>query len=119
MSGQAHGWRPALCRGALWTASVGYGAAVTKDGGYLLVTLREAGKLAVVDLRTMAVVRTFDVGGGPVEVLVRPDGRMAYISCFADGNVAELTMDGEVSAWKVTRSLHSGVGADGLAWAAW
>ncbi len=105
---------------ARWIAlpSVGYGAAVTKDGGYLLVTLREAGKLAVVDLRTMAVVRTLEVGGGPVEVLVRPDGHVAYISCFADGKVAELTMDGEVSAWKVTRSLHSGVGADGLAWAA-
>lgn len=96
---------------------VGYGAAATKDGRYLLVTLREAGKLAVVDLKTMAVVRTLDVGRGPVEVLVRPDGRAAYVSCSPDAKVAELAMDGEVSTWRVARMLPAGVGADGLAWA--
>lgn len=102
-----------------WIAlpSVGYGAAPTRDGRYLLVTLREAGKLAIVNLRTMAVVRTLDVGRGPVEVLVRPDGRAAYVSCSVDAAVAELAIDGAVESWRVSRILPAGVGADGLGWA--
>lgn len=96
--------------------AVGYGAAATRDGRYLLVTLRQAGRLAVVDLRTMAVVRTLDVGKGPVEVLVRADGRAAYVSCSPEAAVAELAIEGEVSGWRVTRMLPAGAGADGLAW---
>jgi len=57
------------------------------------------------------------VGKGPVEVLVRPDGRVAYISCSPDAGVAELAIEGEVSSWKVSRVVQAGVGADGLAWA--
>lgn len=95
---------------------VGYGTAATRDGRYLLVTLRETGRLAVVDLLTFAVVRTLDVGKGPVEVLVRPEGRVAYISCSPDAKVAELAIEGEVGGWRVTRMLSAGVGADGLAW---
>lgn len=102
-----------------WIAlpGVGYGAAVSKDGRHLLVALRETGRLAVVDLSTLTVVRTLDVGSGPVEVLVRPDGKVAYISCSPEGAVAELAINGEVSSWKVNRRLTAEVGADGLAWA--
>ncbi len=96
---------------------IGYGAALTKDGRYLLVALRQSGKLAVVDLQKMASVRTIDVGKGPVEVLMRPDGRAAYVSCSPDAAVAELTLDGDVSTWHVSRMIKAGVGADGLAWA--
>ncbi len=104
---------------ARWVAlpGIGYGAAATKDGRYLLVTQRETGKVAMVDLQQMSVVRTVDVGKGPVEVLMRPDGRVAYISCSPDGEVAELALEGGVANWHVTRMLRAGAGADGLAWA--
>ena len=97
---------------------VGYGAAATADGRYLLVTLREEGKLAVVDLQQMSVVRTIGVGSGPVEVLIRPDSRVAYVSCSPDAAVAEVSLDGGVAGWRVSRMLPAGIGADGLAWAA-
>ncbi|GAC1355221.1 MAG: hypothetical protein NVSMB3_00060 [Acidobacteriaceae bacterium] len=96
---------------------IGYGAATTKDGRYLLVALRETGKLAVVDLKTLTTVRTIDLGKGPVEVLVRPDGRVAYVSCSPDAAVAELAIAGDVAGWHVARMIPAGAGADGLAWA--
>ena len=101
-----------------WIAlpALGYGAAVTKDGRYLLVALRESGKLAVVDLKKFEVARTLDVGKGPVEVLVRPDGRAAYVSCSPDAAVMEVALDGDVASWRVSRTLKAGAGADGLAW---
>ena len=102
-----------------WIAlpEVGYGAAATSDGRFLLVTLPDRGQLAVIDLRKFAVVRTLEVGHSPVEVLVRPDGKAAYISCSSDAAVVELAIDGEVESWHIARRISAGAGADGLAWA--
>ena len=95
---------------------VGYGTAVTPDGRYLLVALRGAGKLSVVDLRTLSVVRTLDVGRGPVEIRVRHDAPIAYVSCSPDAAVAELAIGGDVRSWHLHRMIKAGAGADGLAW---
>ena len=44
---------------------------------------------------------------------MRPDGLVAYVSCDASNQVAEIgTAD-----WKVKRLIDTGKGADGLAWA--
>ncbi len=96
---------------------IGYGTAVMQGGQYLLVTLREAGKVAVVDLRSFTVLRTLDVGKGPVEILLRPEAHTAYVSCPLDSAVAELALDGAVSSWRLRRMIKAGAGADGLAWA--
>jgi YVTN family beta-propeller protein len=53
----------------------GYGSASARDGRMLLVTLPTANSLAIVDLKTLTVVRTIKIGERPQEVLVRPDGR--------------------------------------------
>ena len=90
---------------------IGYGTAPTRDGHWLLVALRDLHKLAIIDLKTLQVARTFDMPGVPVEVMVRPDGHRAYISCGKQ--VAVL----DVAAWKLESPLEAGVGADGLAWA--
>jgi hypothetical protein len=60
----------------------------------------------------MKVVRTIDVGAGTGEILARPDGEVAYVSCPADGKVAEI----DLATWKVSRWITAGAKADGLAW---
>jgi DNA-binding beta-propeller fold protein YncE len=44
---------------------------------------------------------------------VRPDGKAAYVSCDASGQVAEIDLPG----FKVARLIAAGPMADGLAWA--
>ena len=93
--------------------SIGYGSASTLDGRWLLVTLPGAGELGVVDLRSFKVVRTIKVGERPQEVLVRPDGGVAYVSCFGGHQVAVI----DLSSWQVVKMIDAGQKADGMAWA--
>jgi len=69
--------------------------------------------VAVVDLKTFTVAQTIDVPTAPQEVLVRPDGAMAYVSCDVSGKVAAI----RTSDWKVDALIDAGKAADGLAWA--
>jgi len=59
------------------------------------------------------VARTLDVPAAPQEVLMRPDGRVAYVSCDASNQVAAI----DAGSWKVQRLINAGKTADGLAWA--
>jgi YVTN family beta-propeller protein len=92
-------------------AGSGYGTAPTRDGRYLIVTLRDKNKVAVVDLKSMEVVKTLDMPGAPQEVVVRPDGKMAYVSCLKQVAVID------TANWTVPTTIEAGNGADGLAWA--
>ena len=93
--------------------SVGYGSASTKDGTHLLITLPSAGALAVLDLKTMQVGKTIVIGERPQEVLVRPDGLIAYVSCFGGHQVAVV----DLATLTVTAMIDVGQKADGMAWA--
>jgi DNA-binding beta-propeller fold protein YncE len=53
------------------------------------------------------------VPAAPQEVLIRPDGKTAYVSCDASHKVAAIS----TSDWKVEKLIDAGAGADGLAWA--
>lgn len=66
--------------------------------------------VAVINLQTLKVVRTIDVPGTPTEILVRPDGKVAYVSCGQ--NVSAINLEN----WKVAKTMNAGAGADGLAW---
>ena len=92
--------------------AIGYGTAPTRDGKWLLVALRENHGIAVVDLSASKVVRTIDVPDKPTEILIRPDGKVAYVSCMST-KVAAI----DLATWKVTGLIQAGQGADGLAWA--
>jgi YVTN family beta-propeller protein len=92
--------------------SVGYGTAVTAAGNWLLVAMPQADGVAVVDLATFQVVKTVGVGKSPQEVLIRPDGKVAYVSCSANHQISAI----QLSDWSV-KSIEAGRGADGLAWA--
>ncbi|MBW8869503.1 MAG: hypothetical protein JF563_01780 [Acidobacteriales bacterium] len=91
----------------------GYGSAPTPDGHWLVVAMPNANKVAVVDLRAMKVAENIDVPAAPQEVLVRPDGQVAYVSCDASHKVAVI----RTTDWKVEKPIEAGAGADGLAWA--
>jgi YVTN family beta-propeller protein len=90
----------------------GYGTAPTPDGKFLLVCAG-LGDVAVVDLGRMEVARTIQVPRAPQEILVRPDGAVAYVSCDASAQIAVL----DLKEWKVATLINVGKTADGLAWA--
>jgi DNA-binding beta-propeller fold protein YncE len=70
-------------------------------------------KVAVVDLTTFTVARTIDVPPAPQEVVIQPDGRVAYVSCDVSGKVAAI----RTSDWTIDKLIDAGKQADGLAWA--
>ena len=99
-----------------WVAlpGLGYGTASTPDGKWLVVAVPTVNKVSVVDLHSLRVVHSIDVPKAPQEVLIRPDGKMAYVSCDSSAKVAAI----RTSDWKVETLIDAGKGADGLAWAA-
>jgi DNA-binding beta-propeller fold protein YncE len=70
-------------------------------------------EVAVVDLRAMKVVGQIKVPSSPQEILVRPGGKIAYVSCDRSNKVAVL----DLTNWSVARTITAGAWADGLAWA--
>jgi DNA-binding beta-propeller fold protein YncE len=102
-----------------WIAlpGLGYGTASTKDGNFLLVAVPSLNQVAVIDLKAMKVVRTVDVGKHPSEILVRPDGEVAYVACQYGHGVAPIELKGGVESWKAGPMIEAADGSDGLAWA--
>ena len=92
---------------------IAYGTAPTLDGRFLLITLPDQDKIAVFDIKAMQVVRSVAVGKYPQEIIVRPDGKAAYVSCEKSNQVAEINLEN----WTVTRLIATGKATDGLAWA--
>jgi len=92
---------------------LGYGTAPTHDGRWLIVAVPTVNKVSVVDLQTLKVVRSLDVPKAPQEVLIRPDDKVAYVSCDSSHQIAAISLDD----WSVTL-IDAGKGTDGLAWAA-
>jgi DNA-binding beta-propeller fold protein YncE len=90
----------------------GYGSAPSADGKWLLVAMPEAKAVAVVEVPAFRVVKTISVLAAPQEVLIRPDGKVAYVSCDRSGQVAAI----QIGAWGV-KLIGAGKGVDGLAWA--
>ncbi|HKW97549.1 MAG TPA: cytochrome D1 domain-containing protein [Bryobacteraceae bacterium] len=91
-----------------------YGTAATRDGRWLVAAIQKTNQVAAVDLRTMKVAHIIDVPKIPQEVLIRPDNKVAYVSCDVSGQVAEINL----ADWKVNRLIRAGKSVDGLAWAA-
>jgi len=93
--------------------ALAYGTGATLDGHWLLVTLPDVGKVGVLDLQSLKLVRTVDVPKSPQEVLVRPDNQVAYVSCHESRKVAAINLN----SWQVDQVIDAGPLADGLAWA--
>jgi DNA-binding beta-propeller fold protein YncE len=78
-----------------------------------VIAILSVNKVGLLDLKTMQLARTLDVPKAPQEVVVRPDGRVAYVSCDASQKVAVIDLKGQT----VERLIDAGPAADGLAWA--
>ena len=59
------------------------------------------------------VARSVEVGKYPQAVVMRPDGKAAYVSCMQSDQVAEI----DLATWKVARMIATGKSTDGLTWA--
>jgi DNA-binding beta-propeller fold protein YncE len=77
-----------------------------------MVTLPGKNLVAVVDLKSMEVTQTLALPRAPQELLVRPDGLVAYVSCDTSRQVGVI----DLKNWKVAQLIDAGPGADGLAW---
>jgi DNA-binding beta-propeller fold protein YncE len=93
--------------------AIAYGTGSTEDGRWLLATLPNKYEVAVVDLKTLHVVRTISVPKGPHTVLVPPDQLIAYIACMKSGFVAAINL----SDWSVRGLIKVRNNADGIGWA--
>jgi DNA-binding beta-propeller fold protein YncE len=91
---------------------LGYGTAPTTDGRWLVVAVPTVNKVSIIDLKTLKVVRSIDVPKAPQEVLIRPDDKVAYVSCDSSHKVAAINLD-DYSV----NLIDAGKGTDGLAWA--
>jgi len=92
---------------------LGYGGAATHDGRWFLLAIPTKNEIAVIDLQSMRVARTVPVAQSPQEILIPPDGQIAYVSCMDSGQVDAI----DLASWKVDKLLTAGKGADGLGWA--
>jgi len=90
----------------------GYGTAATPDGKTLLVCVG-LGEVAIVDLEAKKVVKTLSVPRAPQEIVVRPDGAVAYVSCDASAKIAVI----DLKKFEVSTLIEVGKNADGLSWA--
>jgi len=50
------------------------------DGSYFLVSCEYSGVVVKVNVKRMAVVRTIQVGGRPIDVKISPDGKVFYVA---------------------------------------
>ena len=94
--------------------SRGFGTAVTPDGRSLVVALRWASQIGVVDLADLALTSVTDVPAHPQAIVIHPDGTHAYSACDAAGEVVEL----DLRTGALSRVFATGRGPDGLCWAA-
>jgi YVTN family beta-propeller protein len=95
-------------------SDIGFGMTATRKGRRLLVTHPTSDSVSIVNLHSMKVEQVIHVPPDPQEILVRPDDRIAYVSCDQSKQVAAI----DLSSGKVQKLIDVGAGADGLGWAA-
>ena len=72
------------------------GLTVTPDDDYLMVTAGGSeGKVIVLALEDLRIVKVIPVGSRPVDIVVTPDGERAYVSNYDDDNVTLLMKEQE------------------------
>jgi len=89
-----------------------YSSASTPDGHQLLV-VSPSGKLFVIDLASLNVKESFDIPAALGEVLLAPDGKLAFVSCPQAGTIEVYNLRSN----RLEQPIRLTKGVDGLAWA--
>ena len=84
----------------------------TRDGRLVLISDLDGGALLIVDTQTRAVRKRLPLGRMPEGILVRPDGRIAYVAIAADNRIAAI----DLQTLEVVQTIAAGGGPDGMAW---
>jgi YVTN family beta-propeller protein len=85
----------------------------TIDGKNALVSDPEGGDVVVFDVASRKMLKTILVGKGPGGILMRPDGKVAYVALAGDNGVAVI----DLAKMDVVDHFPTGAGPDGMAWA--
>lgn len=88
--------------------------AFTPDGGRVLASDARADAVVVIDARLRAVTGRIPVAGTPIGLVPSPDGRRAFVSRSQAGGIAVLDLE----RLAVVAEVETGLGPDGIAWAA-
>jgi YVTN family beta-propeller protein len=89
-----------------------YSSSPTVDGRKLLAA-SPSGKIFVIDLATAKLEESFDIPAALGELLLKPDGKFAFVSCPQAGTIEVLDIRGH----KLLQPIKLTQGVDGLAWA--
>lgn len=73
----------------------------------------QSGDVIVLDAATRKEVKRIQVGGGPVGMVITPDGRRAFVARSQANKVSVIDLD----EMKVAGDIEPGQQPDGLAWA--
>lgn len=76
----------------------------------LIISACANGKAAIVNARTMKLVKLIDIGQGPDAVIVDEARRTAFIPCGRDGTLAVIALDGK-NGPTVVETIKTGTGA--------
>lgn len=93
--------------------SVGFGTAVTADGSLIVVALRAASEIAVIDRRSGALMHRVATPDHPQAIVLHPDGVRAYSACDDDDCVVEV----DIRSGRLLRRMGTGRKPDGIAFA--
>jgi YVTN family beta-propeller protein len=93
-------------------SDLGFGMTPTHDGRRLLITQPSSDTVSVLNLSSMKVEQVIHVPADPQEIVVRPDDRIAYVSCDQSKQVVGISL----ASGKIEKVIAVGAGADGLAW---
>jgi DNA-binding beta-propeller fold protein YncE len=92
--------------------SIGFGTAVTASGSHLVVALRAASEIAIIDRASGELIHRVATPDHPQAIVLHPDDIRAYSACDVDNCVVEV----DLRAGRVLRRIETGRNPDGIAW---
>jgi WD40 repeat protein len=78
-----------------------------------LLASSPSGKIFVIDLASAKLEESFDIPAALGELLLTPDGKVAFVSCPQAGTIEVFDVPGR----KLLQPIKLTPGVDGLAWA--